>query len=475
MTASSLAQGSPPGRGVYCNRTLNLRAIDVVGYDMDYTLVHYHVDDWERRAYEHIRGRLVADGWPVEDLRFDAELVVRGLVIDIELGNVLKANRFGFVKTACHGTRRMDFDELRQTYARTMIGLADPRYRFMNTLFALSECCLYAQLVDRLDAGGLPQPMGYDDLYDAVRSRSDATHTEGELKAEIIAAPEKYVDQDADTVMALLDQQRAGKRLLLITNSEWSYTLAMMKYAFDPFLPDGMSWRELFEVTVVAARKPAFFTSGAPLLRVTSDEGSLMPHVGPLEPHGCYYGGNASLLQAHLGVSGDEILYLGDHMYGDVRVTKNLLRWRTGLILRELEEELVAVEESTEIQAQLAALMADKEQLEYQHCQLRVAQLRSKGGYGPVHDEGGDYGRRLAKLRAASVALDEQISPLATMAGKAHNPCWGLMMRAGNDKSLLARQIERYADVYTSRVSNLLYATPFAYLRSRRGSLPHDP
>ena len=48
-------------------------------------------------------------------------------------------------------------------------------------------------------------------------------------------------------------------------------------------------------------------------------------------------------------------------------------------------------------------------------------------------------------------------------------------MRAGNDKSQLARQIERYADVYTSRVANLLYATPFAYLRSVRGSLPHDP
>ena len=34
--------------------------------------------------------------------------------------------------------------------------------------------------------------------------------------------------------------------------------------------------------------------------------------------------------------------------------------------------------------------------------------------------------------------------------------------------------IESYADVYTSRVSNLLFQTPFAYLRSPRGSLPHD-
>ena len=31
------------GRGVFCNRTLNLRSIRAIGYDMDYTLVHYHV------------------------------------------------------------------------------------------------------------------------------------------------------------------------------------------------------------------------------------------------------------------------------------------------------------------------------------------------------------------------------------------------------------------------------------------------
>ena len=51
---------------------------------------------------------------------------------------------------------------------------------------------------------------------------------------------------------------------------------------------------------------------------------------------------------------------------------------------------------------------------------------------------------------------------------------WGLLMRAGNDKSHLARQVERYADIYMSRVSNFLYQTPFVYLRSIRGSLPHD-
>ncbi|MBU1866272.1 MAG: HAD-IG family 5'-nucleotidase, partial [Actinobacteria bacterium] len=71
--------------------------------------------------------------------------------------------------------------------------------------------------------------------------------------------------------------------------------------------------------------------------------------------------------------------------------------------------------------------------------------------------------------------LDEEIGPLARAAGELRNEAWGPLMRSGNDKSLFARQVERYADVYTSRASNFLFETPYAFLRAARGSLPHDP
>ncbi|UCD25387.1 MAG: HAD family hydrolase, partial [Gemmatimonadota bacterium] len=83
----------PPERGIYCNRTLNLRSIKAIGYDMDYTLVHYKVDQWERQAYGYIKRKLLALGWPVEQLEFDPDLVIRGLTLDIENGNILKVNR----------------------------------------------------------------------------------------------------------------------------------------------------------------------------------------------------------------------------------------------------------------------------------------------------------------------------------------------------------------------------------------------
>lgn len=46
------------------------------------------------------------------------------------------------------------------------------------------------------------------------------------------------------------------------------------------------------------------------------------------------------MVESSLGVSGDEILYVGDHIYTDVSQSKVHLRWRTALICRELEEEV---------------------------------------------------------------------------------------------------------------------------------------
>ena len=71
---------------------------------------------------------------------------------------------------------------------------------------------MFAQLVDRFDRGELPEDVKtFRELYDLVRASIDATHMEGELKAEIVSQPERYVDLDPDTVLTLLDQHHAGK------------------------------------------------------------------------------------------------------------------------------------------------------------------------------------------------------------------------------------------------------------------------
>lgn len=462
--------------GIFCNRTLNLNAIRAIGYDMDYTLIHYRMETWEHCAYEYIKERLQMEGWPVKELIFDSQLVLRGLVIDTEQGNVVKANRFGYVKHAFHGSRPLDFDAQRNFYQRVLVDLSDSRWHFLNTLFSISEACLYMQLVDLLDSGKLKGCMGYKDLYERLRHAADKAHMEGRLKAEIIADPERFVDLDEAMPLALLDQKEAGKKILLITNSEWTYASPMLSYAFDRFLPRGLTWRDLFDIAIVGARKPDFFSFRMPAFEVVSEDGLLRETHGLFTSGHIYMGGNAALVEQSLGLRGEEVLYVGDHIFVDVNVSKSILRWRTALVVRELEEEIAAIESFKDRHAELSRMMQQKEDLELRSSSLRLEMQRIQRGYGPqVKHTAKELERTMVQLHNRIVELDGRIAPVAQAAGKLLNPNWGLIMRSGIDKSHMARQIERYADIYTSRVSNFLQATPFAFLRSHRGSLPHDP
>src|SRR5208337_5207338 len=150
-----------------------------IGYDMDYTLVHYRMKSWEQRAYNYVKEGLRQAGWPLDALVFDPDLVMRGLVIDTQLGNVVKANRFGYIKRAFHGTKPLEFEELRRAYQRTLVDLSEPRWHFLNTLFSISEASIFMQLVDLLDSGELHGCIGYEEVFRRVRRSSDEAHMEG--------------------------------------------------------------------------------------------------------------------------------------------------------------------------------------------------------------------------------------------------------------------------------------------------------
>jgi 5'-nucleotidase len=468
-----------PARRIFCNRTLNMRSIAAIGYDMDYTLVHYDVEEWERCAYQHTRAALIERGFPLAEQDFDPDLVVRGLVADRELGNLVKCNRFGYAKQATHGTRPLGHDEVRKAYSRIRIDLRDDRFWFLNTLFSLSESCLWLQAIDLLDRGelsGVHAHGSYSELFATIREATDTAHMEGKLKSAITRDPGRFLVSDPELPLTLLDQKHAGKVLLLITNSEWEYTRQIMEHAVGRHLPRDVSWRTLFDYVIVGARKPEFFHGRNPFFEIVDQSGLLRPVRGPLRPNTCYLGGNAAEVERTLGLSGSDFLYVGDHVESDINVSKRQMSWRTALVLRELEDEVEAVARFRPRQRELERLMGRKQALEERLAHLRVRALRAKAGYGPEpREDPGALASAQQQLRGELHALDEELGPLAAASSALGHARWGPLMRAGNDKSLLARQVESWADIYTSRVSNFLHATPFVYLRSPRGSLPHDP
>jgi hypothetical protein len=271
--------------------------------------------------------------------------------------------------------------------------------------------------------------------------------------------------RDPLAARTLIEQKQAGKKLILITNSGWAFSRQVMALAYDDYLPGDMTWRDLFDVVIVSSRKPGFFTSNQRFFEVMDDAGDhLKPFSGELRSDAVYLGGDAAQLESLLGLSGDEILYVGDHIYGDVIVSKSLLQWRTCLILSEMDQEVAYLEAIAPIQAEVDRLMAMKQALEIQYDRLRTVDLLGDKGSVDEQDE----------LRQRLLSIDAQLGEeLHSMAGHS-NPYWGPLMRAGADESLLADQVERYACVYASLVSALGVATPFHYFRSKRSMLPHD-
>ncbi|GJU43228.1 5'-nucleotidase domain-containing protein 4 isoform X1 [Tanacetum coccineum] len=549
-------------RGIFCTRTLNLRSISAIGYDMDYTLMHYNVMAWEGRAYDYCMENLKTVGFPVDGLAFDPDLVIRGLVIDKEKGNLVKADRFGYVKRAMHGTKLLSTQALSEMYGRELVDLRnESRWEFLNTLFSVSEAVAYMQMVDRFDEGIISPDLG------AVGKALFRAHVEGQLKSEIMSKPELFVEPDPELPLALLDQKEAcpaGKKLLLITNSDYIYTDKMMRHSFNRFLPNDMNWRDLFEMVIVSARKPEFFQMSHPLYEVVTSDGLMRPcfkarpedwrreedlgeqgrrdgagveknveilvgiakaeryviaqgiivmvrvraysiEFNPLslltiifsgtnfydsfcsKPLVCihllwglYSGGSAQMVENSLGIHGDEILYVGDHIYTDVSVSKVHLRWRTALICRELEEEYNALIHSREHRARLVELINQKEVIGDLFNQLRLALQRRNMGrpaqtLAATHMDDKELTESVQKLLIVMQRLDEKIAPMLEEDGEHFNKRWGYLSRAGLwDKSHLMRQIEKYADIYTSRVSNFLNYTPFMYFRSQEQTLAHD-
>lgn len=451
--------------GIFINRTLNLKKIKAIGFDMDYTIVRYNSEAFEDFTHQETLKKLVNDkGYPVEilNLKFDFKRVIQGLVIDKSKGNLLKVSRFGKVKSSYHGLTPLDFKEQQRLYGTGVIDLGDPHIQSLDTNFAVSNGVLYSQLVDMKEKGlALPD---FDTLAMEIKDALDVCHSDGTLKNHVRQNISKYIIQDPDIVALLELYKRYGKKLLVITNSDFNYTKLLLDYTINPFLKEHKDWSELFEITVTLASKPRFFTTKTPFLTVDPQSGFMTNTEKKIEK-GIYQGGYAGRLQQDLGLEGDEILYLGDHIYGDVVTIKKTFNWRTALVLDPLTEEIESIKKSAPIQTEIDKQMFIKEALE---TKLNHFDLRKHEFHEEIPKE---------ELNAIFSEVDKVnaiISDLLDQHRQYFNPYWGEMMRAGLEESRFADQVEKYACIYMTKVSDLIEYSPRTYFRPQRRILPHE-
>mmetsp|Transcript_7910 Transcript_7910/g.23547 ORF Transcript_7910/g.23547 Transcript_7910/m.23547 type:complete len:516 (+) Transcript_7910:354-1901(+) len=470
-------------RRVFCSRELNMENIEAVGFDMDYTLAQYN-QAFDLLAFEGAKAKLVDMGYPAEAIdgfTFDPDQHLRGLVIDKRRGNILKMDRHKYVRQAFHGTRELKRSERHEAY----VGLADATPTFVghdfvnvDSLFQLVDASLYAQLVDVLDESG--GAVTYLQAFKDVRHAVDMCHHDGVIKDQVALDPKKYILPDPCLVPMLHQYRLAGKKVFLLTNSLFDYTNVVMNFLLGSDVDD-REWIDLFDVVVVGAGKPAFLMDDRrDMLRIdtTTNMGTLHNFVGkPVSEVGgdeflrregkVYQSGGWRALHAMLGVkSGGQVLYVGDHMYGDVVRSKRSLGWRTTLIVPELENEIQADGADTPARRLVAERERECEEAEGAVSALRL-QLLADGVDFMESEE------REALERAQTDARNRLKEARAQLHAEYH-PRWGPMFRTGNQASRFAKQVVDYSCIYTSRASNLLATSPHRSFRPPPDRMPHD-
>jgi HAD superfamily 5'-nucleotidase-like hydrolase len=470
----------PRRHRVFVNRNLRLSKIRAIGFDLDHTLAHYDPIPVEELAFDLSKQKLVkSKNYPKEilDLKYDPTFVIRGLVVDKKRGNLLKMDYFNFVSRGHHGIRELRSDERERAYRSSRIRLSHENYSSVDTLFHLPEVYLFLCVVGLLERAG-EKRSDYTQVYDDVREMIDEAHRDGSLKSVIVANLDHYIRLDSEMRTVLEEFRRGGKKLFLLTNSDWTYADALLRHLLERGRGAPSHWSEIFDLVVVEARKPSFFAANAPPEAVP--EAVALPNAIRI-----VRGANGSYLEKTLGAAGEEILYFGDHTYGDILLSKKALGWRTAMLVPELDREIRVTQDHSRDFDRLSRLSAERHHLEIDKAALGRELRRLTLLQGEA--DGADPARRaeiaarlqsipeeIKHIEQRSVEMDPEIEELRMKIDRAYNPYWGSIFREGNESSRFGHQLKDFACLYTSRVSNFLHYPMNYYFQSPIGYMPHD-
>lgn len=325
----------------------------------------------------------------------------------------------------------------------------------------------------------------YEEIYRDIRECVDLCHRDGVIKDEVAVNPEKYLVLDQGLMPMLRRFRKEGIKVFLLTNSYWEYTVTVMNYLYhgrrvDDEKQKENDWLELFDLVVVGSCKPAYMLDPyLNLFRVNTQDGTLVNTDGTYEieamnPNGAqkfldigkvFQGGNWLHLQAMLEIqAGEEILYVGDHLYSDVLRSKRTLGWRSAFIMPELEDEMRVFAQNIQVARNIDSLRKLRDELNQYGEQAKRTMDPSDPKLLKILD-GVEQDDKVVKSK---------LTELAEQWHQAHHPVWGAMFNAGYQDSRFAFFVGNYACLYTSKATNLGLCSADHSFRTTSEGLMHD-
>ncbi|XP_052217507.1 5'-nucleotidase domain-containing protein 3-like isoform X2 [Dreissena polymorpha] len=440
---------------IFVNNEISLADIKVYGFDYDYTLAQYR-DDLHYVLYDLGKESLITKLKYPEGIReqtFNPQFIHRGLHYDIRKGLLMKIDSYHHIQlgTVYRGTTQLSDNETIELYNGTHVPIEDmntfygsgPMHQLVD-MFAPPEMNLITNVTDYFIANNIaydPENVFYD-----IKNAVQGIHVSGLLHNTIVSDLERYLEKEGETKTLLEKLVNTGNKLFIISNSGFPFIDAGMKYMVGP------GWQDLFDVVVVDARKPKFFNeaSGRPFRLYDPLELRTFERVKILEKGKVYQQGNFKDFRHMTGYYGPKVLYFGDHVYSDLADPSLKHSWRTGAIIPELETE-VEVISTPEYKATVRWLLVLQRLLE------EMQEAATEGSLDMIP------------------SLLEERDAIRTKLKGLCNERFGSMFRTHHNPTYFTRRMARFADIYTSKLTNLLQYSDKHTFYPRRTLLPHEP
>ncbi len=258
------------------------------------------------------------------------------------------------------------------------------------------------------------------------------------------------------------------------------------------------SWRDLFDYVICSARKPAFFASSEPFRAVDPVSGlhALTP-ARSLVKGGVYTGGSNREFARLTGITGQKVMYVGDHMRNDLAPTGDSAVWRTCGIVREIREEMrvmrtprfrALLSASVKIEALIATgLSMRSQEAAAKYVTPLIYADSFVWSYSAVLFLGHYFSSSFSLVTCSLLIMRPSLGfhrtlRLKALRGKVRaalrdsfNKQFGSIFRTDTKMSQFFADVSRYADIYTSDVTNFLHYPVDHAFYSFRMAYPHEP
>jgi len=445
--------------GVYANDELNLKSIDVYGFDYDYTLAQYRnsVEELIHRETKEILVEQMKYPEEVLHFRYNPKSVIRGLHYDVKTGLLMKLDCFSRIElgTVYRGNYQLtDKEVFEMFHQRHLPSYAvehskDARFVQLVDAFSKPQMSILSDLVQFFDENiGSFQPEAiFADVNTALSQAHPRFH---KIAAEY---PERILQNDhGHKLVTYLDSLRAnGKKTFVITNSPFRIVNKGMIHML------GENWRDLFDVVIIQAKKPGFFqvNNTTSFREFIPEQNSLkMSKIDKLEKGKIYTGGAIKEFQNLTQWVGDRVLYFGDHVYADLADLSMNHGWRTGAVIEDLEEEVTTM--NTEDYKRLLNWTSVLKHNLIENIQNSPIGTDEEGVNKLLDEWSKEY-------QTGKIELKEKL-----------NKKFGSVFRCKQNPSFFSRRLFSCSDIYTSKITNMKdYAIDYTFY-PRRGMLPHE-